>query len=168
MRKQNTYILFWNPQISNDQGDSRLQFVADLLRGCQYEASWSIWDWRKAKDGDRFFRVRCGMPHPEDDGIIESGYLVGRPFLGLDWSNYGRKVHYSYLHFDAIIDYNSCPVLSSDKLDLRIPHFDWHGGHSGRLLDEQSTTFLEKLWQEHVDNLINDPQYRNNMYVARR
>ena len=74
----------------------------------------------------------------------------------------------SFLHFDAIIDYNCCPVLSSDKLDLRIPHFDWHGGHSGRLLDEQSTTFLEKLWQEHVDNLLNDPNFRSNMYVERR
>ena len=167
MRKPNTFILFWNPLISNVQGDSRPQFVADLLRGCQYEACWSIWDWRKVKDGDRFFRVRCGMPHPEDDGIIDSGYLKGRPFLGLDWAHYERKVHYAYLHFDVVVDYNSCPVLLSDKLDLRIPRFDWHGGHNGRLLEVQDAQVLESLWLQHIDSLQSNPETTHHLFTEK-
>ena len=42
MRKPNTFILFWNPLISNVQDEDRPEFIEALHRGCEYQASWSI------------------------------------------------------------------------------------------------------------------------------
>ncbi len=160
----NTFILYWNPRISNFKDEERSEFVQDLQLGIDYQFNWAIWDWQKAKPGDRFFRIRCGMPNPADDGVIDSGYLVGEPFQDEDWSGRGRRVHYVYMEFDSVIDFNRCPILSSEKLDLRIPHFDWHGGHSGRILDEESAKELETLWQQHIKDLVADDDTTEFVY----
>ena len=164
MKSHNTFILYWNPQISNFKDAERSSFVQALRNDDFYEFNWAVWDWQEAKEGDRFFRIRCGMPNPQDDGVIDSGYFTSDPFVGEDWSGKGREVHYAEMEFDKVIDYNHCPVLSSDKLDLRIPHFDWHGGHSGRLLDEQSAEILEELWEQHIDALLDDEQTSGYVY----
>ena len=146
----NTFILFWNPRISNFKDTERTQFVAAIKNGARYTSDWAIHDWHIAHKGDRFFKIRCGMPDMQDDGIIESGHFLSEPYQGDDWAGRGRVVYYVDLKLDVALDYNFFPVLPSAKLDLRIPHFDWHGGHSGRLLDEPFAAHLEQLWQEHL------------------
>lgn len=164
MRKPNTFILFWNPQFSNVKDEDRSGFVEYLCTGGCYTTSWAIGDWEKVREGDRFFRVRCGMPNPADDGVIDSGYIVSKPFAGTDWSGKGRKVYYADLDFDVVLDYDTCPILTSNKLDLRIPNFDWHGGNSGRLLLKKDAAVLEKLWQQLVDGLIENPETYNSVF----
>ena len=160
----NTFILYWNPQISNIPVERRDEFVQALRDGMYLEFNWAIWDWQKAKAGDRFFRIRCGMPNPADDGVIDSGFLISEPFLGEDWSGKGRKVHYVNMEFDAMLDYDYCPALSSDLLDLRIPHFDWHGGHSGRLLDDVSASDLEALWEQHLHKVRSNAETEPHVF----
>ena len=160
----NTFILFWNPQISNFKDTERTGFVQALRTGATYEFNWAIWDWQQAHAGDRFFRLRCGMPNPADDGVIDSGYFVCDPYPDEDWSGRGRKVYYAEMEFDTVLDFNHCPLLTSEKLDLRIPHFDWHGGHSGRMLDEVSARELEKLWSEHISHLCNTPDTKDKIF----
>lgn len=161
----NTFILFWNPQISNFKDQQRSQFVKDLRKGLYYEFSWAIWDWQQAQKGDRFFRIQCGMSDPAKDGVIDSGYFTSNPYSDDDWSGRGRKVHYIDMEFDAVIDYNRCPILASDTLDIRIPHFDWHGGHSGRFLDQVSAAELESLWQQHLDTISSNPKTSKYVYI---
>ena len=163
----NTFILYWNPQISNFKDEERTDFVRQLRDGADYEFNWAIWDWKLAKEGDRFFRVRCGMHNPADDGIIDSGYFLCEPYEDDDWSGRGRRVHYAEMEFDVVLDYNLCPILSSEKLDLRIPNFDWHGGHSGRVLDEFSADMLEKLWNQHVEALTSNPETEEFVFDER-
>lgn len=164
MRKPKTFILYWNPQISNFKDEERSEFVKYIRNGNYYDFNWSIWDWKEAKAGDRFFRIRCGMSNPADDGVIDSGYLINDPYIGEDWSGRGREVHYANMEFDVVIDYNHCPILAADKLDLRIPHFEWHGGHSGRLLDEQNAAELEALWEQHVHMLKSNDQTKEFVF----
>ena len=159
-----TFILFWNPQISNFKDEERTDFVQALRKGCTYEFSWAIWDWEQAQRGDRFFRIRCGMANPAEDGVIDSGYFISNPYADEDWSGRGRRVHYAEMEFDTVVDFNHCPVLSSEKLDIRIPHFDWHGGHSGRFLDEVSATELETLWQQHIDALTSNAKTKKYIF----
>ena len=165
MNPYRTFILFWNPQISNFKDEERSMLVEALRIGADYEFNWAVWDWRKVRVGDRFFRLRCGMPNPQDDGVIDSGYFTSEPRLGEDWSGKGREVYYAEMEFDMMIDYNHCPVLSSEKLDLRIPHFDWHGGHSGRIIESRSGIILEDLWYEHLKSLRENPLISEHLYI---
>ena len=167
MRKPNTFILYWNPQISNFKDTERTDFVQALRAGATYEFNWAIWDWQEAQAGDRFFRIRCGMPNSANDGVVDSGYLINNPYIGEDWSGKGREVHYVDMEFDAVIDYNHCPILAADKLDLRIPHFDWHGGHSGRLLEVQDAQVLESLWLQHIDSLQSNPETTHHLFTEK-
>ena len=164
MKKKRTFIMCWNPQISNFKDEKRSEVVQKLREGEYYDFNWAIWDWKDAREGDRFFRVRCGMPNPADDGVIDAGEFITDPFAGEDWSGKGREVHYVEMEFDAMIDFNHCPVLSSAKLDLRIPNFDWHGGHSGRLLDAQSAEILEELWEQHLEELKDNTETSEYVY----
>ena len=93
IRERQTFILFWNPRISNFKDEERSEFVKALRQHRGYEFNWAIWDWQKAQAGDRFFRIRCGMPNPADDGVIDSGYFVSNPYADEDWSGKGRKVY---------------------------------------------------------------------------
>lgn len=165
MTPYSTFILFWNPQISNFKDEQRGEFVQALRDGFPLDFNWAVHDWRSMRIGDRFFRIRCGMPNPADDGLIDSGYFTSKPFLEEDWSGKKRKVYYAEMEFDMMLDFNYCPVLSSEKLDLRIPHFDWHGGHSGRLIDSRSGIILEDLWYEHLKSLREDPLLAEHLYI---
>ena len=41
-------------------------------------------------------------------------------------------------------------LLTGDMLDSEIPGFNWHGGHSGRILDEEDASKLDALFENYV------------------
>lgn len=145
-----TFILFWNPSISNDKGEGRIDFIKALNEGYDYSADWAIWDWKEAQEGDRFYKVMCGNADPKLNGIIEAGFFASAPYQGEDWSGRGRTVYYCDLEYDSVIDYNKISPLTAEILAEAIPDFDWTGGHSGRVLDEESANMLYYLWNEHL------------------
>ncbi len=77
-----TFILFWNPAISNwklddcrssiDNGD-----IEDLI--------WSVWNHKIVQYGDRFFMARCGEGNT---GIFACGHFSSIPFSGLTTDSY--------------------------------------------------------------------------------
>ena len=143
--KQRTFILFWNPAISSCKM-SDYQF---LLENRWEPLNWSVWDYRQAKDGDRFFMVRCG---DGNTGICMSGTFDSMPFYGEDWSDQGRdNIHYVDLDRDVVINPDYCPILTTAELQAAIPDFDWTGGHSGRLLDPESAEKLEEMWEKFLE-----------------
>lgn len=164
IKEQQTFILFWNPEISNFKDEDLSDLVKSIRQRLEYEISWSIWDWQKANKGDRFFFIRCGMPNPEENGVFASGVFVSKPYVKEDGSDGGRKEHYVDLSFDKIIDCNFCPVLSSVLIEKKIYDFDWHGGYSGRWLDVYRSYDLISLWSHHAYKISNDPKMSKKVY----
>lgn len=141
-----TFILMWNPAISSYKLE---QFQEELEHFYNAWFNWSIWDYKEAHDGDRFFMVRCGQNG--NRGICMSGHFTSDPYEGEDWSGRGRKTFYIDLDPDVMINSEVHPILTQEVLMKEIPEFDWTGGHSGRLLDEQSSAKLESLWSKFLD-----------------
>ena len=115
MRKQKTFILKWNPEISSVRTDlwhfwkQHQNFV---------EANWSVWDHRRAQVGDRFFMVKVGNGIT---GIVMEGSFASNPVLGEDWSGKGRKVYYCDLNINYIMDPESDPIIPTEELAEAIP-----------------------------------------------
>lgn len=141
----NTFIMMWNPEISAWKMDG---FESSLCHFDDAEVSWAIYDYKKAKIGDRFFMVRCGEGNT---GIVMSGTISSKPYKGEDWSGKGRKVYYVKMQLGTMIHPDREEILTTEKLEEAIPGFDWRGGHSGRLLDKISAGKLELLWKAYIN-----------------
>ena len=141
----NTFIMMWNPEISDWKMDG---FESSLCHFDDAEVSWAIYDYKKAKIGDRFFMVRCGEGNT---GIVMSGTISSKPYKGEDWSGKGRKVYYVKMQLGTMIHPDREEILTTEKLEEAIPGFDWRDGHSGRLLDKISAGKLELLWKAYIN-----------------
>ena len=70
----NTFLLLWNPAISSytiDRCEEEFDFkeatLGDFIDDEQYfpwDLNWSVWEWDKARKGDRFFMLRVGENQP--------------------------------------------------------------------------------------------------------
>ncbi|MBR1469291.1 MAG: hypothetical protein IJ605_04185 [Prevotella sp.] len=142
-----TFILFWNPAISSYKFydfQRELEEISDYYNNM----NWSVWEYEKARAGDRFFMVRCGNGIT---GICMSGFFSSNPYKGEDWSGRGRETYYMDLEPDVMIHPEYRPILTTMELMSEIPTFEWTGGHSGRLLDEKSAEKLESLWKAFIE-----------------
>ncbi len=141
-----TFILFWNPAISNWKlDDCRKMIDSEDLFDC----AWSVWEHDKVENGkERFFMVRCGEGNT---GICQSGYFKSMPYVANDWSGKEREVYYVNLDVDVMIDSEECPVLTTERLQSEFPDFDWTGGHSGRLLPVEYAERLEQIWSKFLE-----------------
>ena len=140
-----TYILFWNPSISSYKLEDFQREMEDLDYA---DMNWSVWEYKKACAGDRFFMVRSGSGKT---GICMSGYFSSDPYRDQDWSGRGRVTYYMDLEPDYMINPDYLPILSTLDLVREVPGFDWNGGHSGRLLDAKLAEKLETIWKKFTD-----------------
>lgn len=156
-----TFILFWNPTISDWKLDDCQECIENEIL---YDFNWAVWEHKEAHKGDRFFMVRCGDGHT---GICMSGHFRSEPYIGDDWSGKGREVHYCFLDVEVYIHPELCPILPTATLQEEIPGFDWTGGHSGRVLDAESADKLERLWSaflEQHDGMFHKYAYKQTEY----
>lgn len=141
---QQTFILMWNPDISSvsleDHNSSIKNMYTDYF-------NWSVWEYEKAKCGDRFYLVRVGGGNT---GIVMSGVFDSHPYAGVDWSGKNRRVCYMDMLPNVILNPDKAPMLTTDVLQKAVPSFDWAGGHSGRLLSQEDARVLETLWAEFL------------------
>ena len=147
-RKQRTYILMWNPAFSSYKLDNFREELDALIDRRYVEFNWSVWDWKDAEKGDKFFLVRVGKEG--NTGVVMAGEFSSDPWQGEDWSGKGREVYYMDMNVFAMIDSEVCPVLTTNELMENLPGFDWTGGHSGRVLDDDLAEKLEKMWREYL------------------
>ena len=147
-RKQNTFILMWNPSISSYTMERFEDDLRDMADGFPpNDFNWSVWDHEQARDGDRFFMVKVG---PGTNGIMMSGTFFSDPYQGEDWSGKGRTVFYMDMEIDEMIHPDRCPILTSERLSEEIPDFEWKGGHSGRILTEEQAEKVAILWNQFL------------------
>ncbi len=135
-----TFILMWNPAISNYKREDFEQIVP-----YEYRLSWSIWDYKEVERNDLFYMVKVGEGNT---GIVLAGRIRGNAQAGEDWSGRGRQVYYADLNIEFASDFDT-PFISTEQLMKEIPGFDWNGGHSGRLLSDDMAEKLETLFDKY-------------------
>ena len=149
--RQKTYVLMWNPDISN----VKLEDHALLIPSFMVEHfRWSVYEHEEAKKNDRFVMVRCGEGKT---GLVMSGIFDSNPYKVDDWSGKGREVHYMELQPNFIADPEHAPIITTEELQEAIPDFEWTGGHSGRQLNAEQAQKLDQLirkYSKRVENKI--------------
>ena len=143
--KQNTFILMWNPAISSMSLERHNSDVKNMLT--EY-FNWSVWEYDKAKCGDRFFLVRVGEGNT---GVVMSGVFDTHPYEAADWSGKGRRTFYMDMVPNLILNPETAPMVTTKELQEAIPSFDWSGGHSGRMLTEDEARKIENLWHQFME-----------------
>ena len=109
--------------------------------------NWSVHEWEKAQDGDRFFMLRVGEGKT---GIFAAGHFISDPFKGEDWYGKGREVYYMTMEFDALFHPERTEIITTEELQRALPNIDWEKGHSGELITTEDAECLNKMWNEHI------------------
>ena len=145
---RNTFLLRWNPALSSYTMERLDEDMTDWANGewCD-DFDWSVYDWQKARKGDRFFMLRVGEGNT---GVFAAGRFTSDPFLGDDWSGKGREVHYMTMEFETVFHPERAEIITTEELRAELPEIDWSGGHSGVMLDEESAERLELMWRDYV------------------
>ncbi|MBQ6940652.1 MAG: hypothetical protein IJN51_05070 [Alistipes sp.] len=145
---RNTFLLRWNPALSSYTMERLDEDMTDWANGewCD-DFDWSVYDWQKARKGDRFFMLRVGEGNT---GVFAAGRFTSDPFLGDDWSGKGREVHYMTMEFETVFHPERAEIITTEELRAELPEIDWSGGHSGVMLDAESAERLELMWRDYV------------------
>ena len=146
--RQKTYVLMWNPDISNVKLENHASHIPSFM---VEHFSWSVYEHEEVKKNDRFVMVRCGEGKT---GLVMSGIFDSNPCKGDDWSDKGREVYYMELRPNFIADSERAQIITTEELQKAIPDFDWTGGHSGRLLKEEQAKKLDLLIREYSERVV--------------
>lgn len=160
---QQTFILMWNPDISSVSLEDHIWGIKNMHT--EY-FNWSVWEYEKAKCGDRFYLVKVGSGNT---GIVMSGVFDSHPYEAEDWSGKGRRMFYMDMLPNVILDPDNAPMIRTEELQIAIPSFDWTGGHSGRLLSKGDAQKLETIWAEFLkknEDHIDGKTFNVNRYVT--
>lgn len=149
-----TVILLWNPAISDVPKSEMLSAMKMLNRRKEYDDTenwmaynWHCWEHDKVSEEDRFFMLRVG---DEYAGITMAGTVIEEAEPDGDRKNEGQQGYNIKVQPDTMVDTESVPFLSLEKLQREIPDFDWGEGHSGRVLSDEQARKLEVLWMEYL------------------
>ena len=143
-----TVIFKWNPAFSSSPMIGYLDNLYRICHGEKVQFDWSVWDYDKIQEGDRYYWVKLGYGQT---GIVSSGKIIKAPYQGEDWSGKGRVTYYVDYEPDVMINPDTLPILTSKELTTEIPDFDWYKGHSGIVLNEQQAANLEILWHKFIE-----------------
>lgn len=135
---QHTFILMWNPSISSVTEDGFVESMVEMFEGW---FNWSVFEWEKAKMGDRFYLVRVG--DGKGTGVVMAGVFGSQPYKSEDWSGRKRVVYYMDLYPNVVVNPKAFPVMTTDELERAVPDYQWRGGHSGIMLNTDQAQKLE-------------------------
>lgn len=146
---QQTFILMWNPAISSVTIHNHIDSIAHID---DWRFDWSVYEWEKAHDGDRFFMVRVGEGNT---GVVMSGIFISDPYTERDWNRIRKtkEIHYMNMQPNFIVNPETMPIITTAQLQEAIPDFEWSKGHSGALLTEGQAQKLETLFAEYLTSV---------------
>lgn len=146
--QHNTFLLKWNPAISSYTMEHLDNDMAEWADGWwNNDFDWSVHEWQKAHEGDRFFMVRVGEGNT---GVFAAGRFTSDPYKGEDWSGKGREVYYMQMEFEAVFHPERTAIISTEELERELPHLDWQKGHSGQMLNMEDGVRLELMWRDFI------------------
>ncbi len=145
----NTVIFKWNPAISSN---GMYAFLTEILEE-DHTGDWSVRDHDRIRAGDICYMLKVGQGQ---NGLVMRGTITGAPVADGDWSGRGRVVDYCDYEAEIRINPDTFALLTSERLRDAIPDFDWFGGHSGVVLDEGQAAKLEALWQQYLQDMLDE------------
>ena len=147
VRRQQTFVMRWNPEISSHKIADFEHAMEDFYnKGFYYD--WSIFDYKKVHVGDRFFMLKVGNGNT---GIVMSGIIVSLPYKDEDWSGKGRDVRYVRMIPDCMVHPDKTQIISTQSLDEELPGVNWNEGHSGVLLSNEQASKFDELWHNYLN-----------------
>lgn len=154
---QKTFILMWNPAISSTTIHNHIDSIAHID---SWRFDWSIHEWEKAHEGDRFFMVRVGEGKT---GIVMSGIFISEPYTERDWNRIRKtkEIHYMNMQPNLIVNPETMPIITTAQLQEAIPDFEWSKGHSGVLLTEYQAQRLEEMFSEYLSRVSDQTDDEN-------
>lgn len=166
------YILRWNPVTGNYRPSDHKELISRLKKGERpVNFNWSVYDWQSLEAEDTFILQQVGT---DSDGIIMVGCFRDKCFEEDSWRNDGTRVHYADMFIWDAFSCGKKKVLSASHFERLFPEINWHGGHSGvkvdedteaRLIGEIQKILIKKgLWNENTwtdfimsDNAVEAP-----------
>lgn len=145
-REKKTFLLKWNPEISNFKMDDFHDVMFSLGEDAE-GLSWSIWDWKEARKGDRVYLLKVGQGKT---GIVMAGEITDEPYPAEDWSGKGCEVYYVNFKILQMINPEYGEMLTTEMLEERFPGVEWNGGHSGVVLESAIAKELDKFYQSFL------------------
>ena len=112
--QHNTFLLRWNPLISSYTMDRLDNDMVDWSKGywdCDFD--WSVYDWKEAQCGDRFFMIRVGKGNI---GLFAAGRFTSDPSKGDDWAKKGRDIYYMQMEFEAVFHPERSEIITAEDL----------------------------------------------------
>ena len=158
---QKTFILMWNPAISSTTIHNHIDSIAHIDN---WRFDWSVHEWEKAHEGDRFFMVRVGEGKT---GIVMSGVFTSEPYTDRDWNRLrqSRQIYYMDMHPNFIVNPETMPIITTAQLQEAIPDFEWSKGHSGTLLTDVQAERLEQLFKDYLAT-VKDMADEENLVIV--
>jgi len=142
-----TVIFKWNPNFSSYSMFHYLYDIVDINNSNDPKYNWSVWDYEKIHEGDRFYWMKLGYG---TIGICGRGTITSEPYADEDWSGKGRTTYYVDFDPELLINPDALPILDLETLKANIPDFDWDHGHSGLALTSEQAEKLDQLWDAFV------------------
>lgn len=135
------YILRWNPTFSMKYEE--FNSMMDYLRTAPIDDfNWSIYDHEELEAGDMFILAQVGTGG--HDGIAAFGVFTTEPYAGKNWKEKdGTNRFYADMSIHCLIsheeiDDDDIEPFSAGALEKLFPNVDWHKGHAGVLIPEDT------------------------------
>lgn len=143
------YILRWNPNISSYKTEHHLDLITHIKKDEQpTDFNWSIYEYENLSKDDMFIVQQVGT---KNDGIAMIGKFKNACYEDDSWRNDGSKLHYADMWIMDAFDCDNENPLPAKRYEELFPEIEWHGGHSGIIVEEDLD---DKLITEIENDLI--------------
>ncbi len=158
------YILRWNPEISSyKESVFRRRFKTLNRKNCGgIEMDWSIYEPDDLQIGDWFIFCRVGTAN---DGIVGLGKFTSSAYPGKSWRGDGRQIMYADMLTLMLQESSASGLWMAEELERVFPEVNWHGGHAGVVIEQETT---EKLALRLAVDIAALPQENTADVVLRR
>lgn len=137
------YILRWNPKFSMKY--EYFNSMMDYLKTDPIDDfDWTIYDYEDLEEGDMFILAQVGTG--EKDGIAGFGLFNSEAYSAENWKTKdGTNRFYADMSLHCLISHNFTeehkdytPLFSAKELEENFPNVNWHSGHAGVLIPEDT------------------------------
>ncbi len=129
------YVLRWNPKFSMKY-EYHLEGMK-MLKKNTISSNWSIHDHEDLEEGDAFIFNQVGTG--ENDGIAGFGVFTSDCYADENWKEKdGTNRFYADYIMYCMVNRLESSILSAAQLEKAIPEIDWHKGHAGVLVPEET------------------------------